>query len=218
MKNDRKLSCVDCSISACKGNGKEYPDFCTASQLPSKLREESKNLLMGKENAIAVASALTETEGYCVRCRIEEIMHLAKLMKIQRLGIATCAGLLSESRQLARVLRTQGYEVFGVACKCGSIAKTDIGAPEKCTERGPFVCNPILQAFALNHEKTELNIVMGLCVGHDSLFYKYSEAYTTTLVAKDRLLGHNPAAPLYQLDGYWRKLLKQDSFLMPDFF
>ena len=34
-------------------------------------------------------------------------------------------------------------------------------------------------------------------MGHDSLFYKHSKAPVTTLVVKDRKLGHNPVAALY---------------------
>ena len=60
----------------------------------------------------------------------------------------------------------------------------------------------------MNAEKTELNIVMGLCVGHDSLFNKYSEALVTTLVVKDRVLGHNPAAALYNANSYYHRLLE----------
>ena len=37
-----------------------------------------------------------------------------------------------------------------------------------------------------------MNFLVGLCVGHDSLFIKYSEAPRTTLVTKDRVLAHNP--------------------------
>ena len=69
------------------------------------------------------------------------------------------------------------------------------------------MCNPILQAKLLNRAKTDLNVVIGLCVGHDSLFYKYAEALTTTLVTKDRVLGHNPAAALHQADSYYHKRL-----------
>lgn len=32
------------------------------------------------------------------------------------------------------------------------------------------MCNPIYQAKLLHHEKSEFNILLGLCVGHDSLF------------------------------------------------
>jgi hypothetical protein len=70
------------------------------------------------------------------------------------------------------------------------------------------VCNPVMQAELLNQAGTDLNVVMGLCVGHDSLFYKYSEALVTTLVAKDRVLAHNPAGALYQAGAYYKKLLK----------
>ena len=68
------------------------------------------------------------------------------------------------------------------------------------------MCNPVMQAKILNKEKTDMNIVMGLCVGHDSLFYKYSEALVTTLVAKDRVMGHNPAAALYTSESSYGKL------------
>ena len=68
------------------------------------------------------------------------------------------------------------------------------------------MCNPFLQAQMLNTEKTDINIVMGLCVGHDSLFYKYAEAPSTALVVKDRVLGNNPVAALYTLDSYYKKL------------
>ena len=48
---------------------------------------------------------------------------------------------------------------------------------------------------------------LGLCVGHDSLFYKYSKALVTTLVAKDRVTGNNPVAAIYCADGYLKKRL-----------
>lgn len=68
------------------------------------------------------------------------------------------------------------------------------------------MCNPILQAKILNKEKTDLNIVTRLCVGHDRMFYKYSDALVITTVVKDRVLGHNPVAAIYQLDSYYKKL------------
>ena len=67
------------------------------------------------------------------------------------------------------------------------------------------MCNPILQAKILNEAKTELNIVVGLCVGHDSLFYKYSDALVTTAVTKDRVTGHNPVDAIYGADFYFKK-------------
>jgi uncharacterized metal-binding protein len=75
------------------------------------------------------------------------------------------------------------------------------------TRTGAVMCNPIMQAEVLNQAGTDFNVVMGLCVGHDSLFYKYSEALVTTLVAKDRVLAHNPVGALYQAKAYYRNKL-----------
>ena len=80
--------------------------------------------------------------------------------------------------------------------------KVGVGIPERCEVVGENMCNPILQAKLLNAAGTDLNILMGLCVGHDSMFYKYSEALVTTLVSKDRVLAHNPVAAIYQSDKY----------------
>ena len=118
-------------------------------------------------------------------------------------------GLINESRILAKILRKNGFEVFGAACKAGAVEKTAVGIKESCEKVGKNMCNPIYQAKRLNAENTEFNIVMGLCVGHDSLFYKHSDALVTTLVTKDRVLGHNPAAALYTANSYYRKLLEE---------
>ena len=97
-----------------------------------------------------------------------------------------------------------------MACKVGSVDKTDIGLDPKYTcKTGPVMCNPILQAKLLNKAGTQLNVVVGLCVGHDSLFYKYSKALATTLVTKDRVLAHNPVGALYQTRAYYKRLLQQ---------
>jgi uncharacterized metal-binding protein len=71
------------------------------------------------------------------------------------------------------------------------------------------MCNPILQAFILNEEETNFNVLVGLCVGHDSLFFKYSEAFSTVLIAKDRVLAHNPAGALYTSGIYYSRLFKR---------
>ena len=88
--------------------------------------------------------------------------------------------------------------------------KVELGIDERCNAVGVNACNPILQAKMLNKEKTDMNIVVGLCVGHDSLFYKYAEALTTTLVVKDRVMGHNPVAALYTSQSYSKTKLYYD--------
>jgi len=69
--------------------------------------------------------------------------------------------------------------------------------------------SPIAQAKVLNEVKTDFNIVFGLCVGHDSLFMRYSDALCTVLVTKDRVTGHNPIAALNLHQSYHRRLRKE---------
>ena len=152
-------------------------------------------------------SAEVECDYYCKMTRVQETVEWAKRMGAKKIGIASCAGLLKESRVLTKILRSHGFEVYGICCKTGEIPKTEIGIDERCTKIGINMCNPILQAELLEKEGTDINIVMGLCVGHDSLFYKYSKVPTTTLVTKDRVLGHNPVAAIYTADTYYEDKL-----------
>lgn len=85
----------------------------------------------------------------------------------------------------------------------GSVNRVNIGI-ENCNVP---MCNPIAQAEFLNKENTEFNIVLGLCVGHDTLFFKYSKAPVTVLAVKDRALAHNPLGAIYQADSYYRNKL-----------
>ena len=90
-----------------------------------------------------------------------------------------------------------------MACKNGSIPKEDIGLTDaQKVKPGKFeaLCNPVAQGEMLNEHGCEFNVVLGLCIGHDSLFFKYSKALSTVLVAKDRVLGHNPVAALNLAD------------------
>ena len=57
----------------------------------------------------------------------------------------------------------------------------------------------------MNEEKTQFNILLGLCVGHDTLAIKYLEAPVTVLAVKDRVTGHNPLAAVYMAEGYYKK-------------
>lgn len=117
-------------------------------------------------------------------------------MNYRKIGIAFCKGLHKEARVVAGLFRSQGFEVVSVICKTGGTSKEAAGIPEECKiHPGQFeaMCNPIGQASLLNEQKTEFNVAIGLCVGHDSLFYRYSDAPVTTLVAKDRCWRTIPA-------------------------
>lgn len=184
-----------------------YPEFCLTTNLNEEVLAETMELYKEDENLMVTrASAEVESEGYLKKTRVEEIMDFARKIGAKKLGIATCVGLIRESRALASILRNNGFEVYGVACKVGSVPKSEVGIDEHSELVGMYMCNPILQAELLNEEGTDLNLVVGLCVGHDSLFYKYSEALVTTVVTKDRVTGHNPAAVLYNAESYYKRL------------
>ena len=199
-------SCIDCAVTNCNLQDKAYPDFCLTTHMNEEVLADAMKLYEEDENRRSmIAAGEIEHDFYGQFTRVEEIMAYAKKMGFKKIGIATCVGLIAESRTLASILRHNGFEVYGIACKAGVQKKVDVGIPERCNSIGPNMCNPILQAKLLNEAKTELNVVMGLCVGHDSLFYKYSDALVTTLVAKDRVTGHNPVAALYGANFYFKK-------------
>lgn len=160
---------------------------------------------------MAAESARTEAAGYCVATRVEETMDFARRMGWRRLGIAHCIGLIKEAKIAADIFKAHGFEVFSVCCKTGSIDKESIGlSDEDKVHPGEFevLCNPVGQAALLGEAGTDLNVVMGLCVGHDSMFFMHSKAPVTVLVVKDRVLGHNPVAALYGTGMYYRRLLE----------
>ena len=146
------------------------------------------------------------------KTRVDELIEFSRRMKYKRLGMAFCAGLASEAAILSRILEKHGFEVVAVTCKVGGVPKEAIKIKEKEKVRvGQFesMCNPITQAKLLNQAKTDFNIMLGLCVGHDSLFLKYVKGLTTVFAVKDRVTGHNPLAPLYTSGTYYQRLMKK---------
>lgn len=207
--NDIKRSCIDCGTTNCNLQDSVYPDFCLTTGMDEKVLTRAMAAYEDPEDRkMSQVSASVEHDGYMQWTRVEELMVFSERMGYKKLGIATCVGLIRESRTLAQILRNHGFEVYGVACKCGVQKKASVGCDPSCDELGPNMCNPVLQAELLNEEGTDFNVTMGLCVGHDSLFYKHSKAPVTTLVAKDRVLAHNPCAALYQADAYYKRLKK----------
>lgn len=211
MENETIHTCVDCGTQNCKFKDRTYPDFCLTTALTDEDRQWAlERYDEGNNRQIMIASAEVEYEGYCQWTRVQEIMEFARKINANRIGIANCIGLINEARIFAKILRANGFEVYSVICKVAGQAKSSMGIPAECEKIGPAMCNPIMQARLLNKAQTDLNVVIGLCVGHDSLFYKYSDAYVTTLVTKDRVTGNNPAAALYTANSYYKKKFFQN--------
>src|SRR6266511_106404 len=104
--------------------------------------------------------------------RVEDTIAFARLMGWKKVGIATCIGLLDETARLEEILVAQGLEPVPVCCKVGSIDKERLGVKDGEKVRpGTFepACNPVAQARILNELGTDMNVIVGLCVGHDML-------------------------------------------------
>ncbi len=143
------------------------------------------------------------------KTRLLEVAEFAGRMNFEKLGLVFCVGLAREARRVRDFLEGKGFRVVSVICKAGRLPKEKLGVKdgEKIRPGTPeSMCNPVLQAEVLNRAETDFNVVMGLCVGHDSIFLRFSKAYCTVLAVKDRVTGHNPLAAVYTLGSYYRHL------------
>lgn len=220
-----KPECAKCALKdkICRSPQGQGPAFCPTlhrKEIVEKANEEYAKPMVWQ---FAREASIQEAECYADRNvkpyvlhptkpRVQEVCEFAQKMAYKKLGVAFCAGLQREALSLTQILEAQGFEVVSVVCKAGRTAKETIGVgDEDKIHIGEFesMCSPIAQAMILNSEKTDFNILVGLCVGHDSLFLKYSSAYCTVLVAKDRVLGHNPCAALYTTGSYYARMLRK---------
>jgi uncharacterized metal-binding protein len=207
-----ELKCAICRVQACREEpgSKPLPAFCPVLDGSTALDIANQVYRSNAETRqFARSAAQVEAAGYCRWPRVQEVMEFAHRLGVKHLGIATCIGLIREAGMLQEILEKNGFQVSSVCCKVGSIPKEEIGIKdEEKIHPGQFeaLCNPIGQASLLNEAGTGLNVAVGLCVGHDSLFFRHSDAPVTVLVAKDRVTGHNPAAALYTSHSYYRRL------------
>jgi uncharacterized metal-binding protein len=207
--------CAKCLETFCQRMPNEevnkdiLPRFC-----PMKINENAIKAAIeryGQEDVrkIYVPATVTEREAYelvrgvcmAVRPRIKELIEFSKLIHARTIGVAFCAGLRDEAARITKVLEKSGFAVASILCKCGGIDKTKLGVAKEykigSASKYEAGCNPVLQAQLLNNVGTDINVIVGLCIGHDILFTMNSKAPVTTLIVKDRLLGHNPMIALY---------------------
>ncbi len=210
-------ACAYCpdTVRACRtGESAERgPGFCPTKVDPDGIGEATAKYDDAETRRVAQVSAVVEAAGYCKWTRVQEICEFARRMGFKKIGIATCISFVDHAKVLSGILESHGFEPVSVACKHGGIAKEEVGLKDEEKIRpGKFeaMCNPVGQAELLKRAGCELNIVLGLCVGHDSLFFKHAEGLTTVLVAKDRVLAHNPIGALNLADTYYAGLWGPD--------
>ena len=208
--------CAKCKEKPCHGGAIEdaaLPVYCPIKNYKSLIEKVTARYKDQDILPFYTHAALIEKEGYDekaarqegrmvpLRPRIREVAEFAKKIGAKKIGLAFCSGLADEAARANVIFEGHGFDVCSVACCCGSLDKTETGLPPEYKIRSPeqfeAACNPLLQAELLNRVDTSFNVLVGLCVGHDMLFTKHSEAPVTTLIVKDRLTGHNPVISLY---------------------
>lgn len=189
------MKCASCTTNNC---------YITGQNCLGLETEEIKKLYTGDDQKLMESAACTEGNFYNQLTRIEETRQLCEYMGYKKIGLAFCVGLKKEAA-LVNAYFSKFFEVESAICKICGTAKSDLGLEQIKPEARESMCNPIVQAKAFNDAGTEFNVSMGLCVGHDALFNKHSNAPVTVLVAKDRVLAHNPLGAIYS--GYWHKKL-----------
>ena len=207
--------CAKCPGAYCRNMPIEeirkdiLPEYCPMKTSEEMIKSVTEKYMMDDVKKIYVPATITEKEAYevvrgvrmAVRPRIKELIEYGKLIKAQKIGVAFCAGLRDEGERIAKILEDSGFTVASVMCKCGGTDKEKLGVEKEYKIEDPLKfepgCNPILQETLLNKSETDINVIVGLCLGHDMLFTMNSKAPVTTLIVKDRLLGHNPVIALY---------------------
>ncbi|MBW1888427.1 MAG: DUF1847 domain-containing protein [Deltaproteobacteria bacterium] len=197
---EKEILCSYCARKRCfAGDLSQAPDFCPSLTRPEQM-EGAKAKLQEEDNQKMAQDVARTWKDYGKLTRVEETVLYAKLRGYKRLGLAFCVGLPQEAELMTNLLINEGFEVVSVSCMFGALSSDDVGLPEEdkimSGHRQPM-CNPIGQATLLDAEGCELNILLGLCVGDDTLFIKHSKAPVTVMAVKDRVLAHNPLGALY---------------------
>lgn len=192
--------CSYCGKKTCfNGDLSNAPDFCPSINYEDLL-DAAKVKLQASENLKMAQDVARTWKEYGKLTRVEETIEYARLQGHKKLGIAFCVGLSEEARLFTNLLLNEGFEVSSVCCMCGALSADDVSLPEDDKIVPGFrqpMCNPIGQAAILDEEKCDLIVLLGLCVGDDTLFIKHAKAPVTVLAVKDRVLAHNPLGALY---------------------
>lgn len=208
--------CAKCVDRKCTKEGwthDQLPEFCPMKHKQDVIDSAMEIYMDPEELNLFRNATVNEQRAYmkvrgrviAVRPRVLEIIKFCEMMGWKKLGVAFCTGLGNEAKRVVEIFESAGLDVYSVCCKCGNVDKTEwgisgedkISALRGAPDNFEAGCNPITQAKILGSEEVDLNIIVGLCIGHDIHFTKFAEGPVTTLIVKDRVTGHNPFASLY---------------------
>jgi uncharacterized metal-binding protein len=217
-------ACANCSLEVkdrrCFSEKGKASAGCPTLTSKEILAEANQEYQKPDIREFARQASLQEAECYCNRhqqpyimqptkTRIVEICEFIQKMGYRKVGLAFCLGLAAEAACTTEVFEIYKFEVISVVCKAGRTPKRFLDlSPEETifsTADEP-ICNPINQAKLLEAAGAEFHVLLGLCVGHDSLFLQTATVPVTILSVKDRVTGHNPLAALYTSGSYFKKI------------
>ncbi|MFC2009209.1 DUF1847 domain-containing protein [Chloroflexota bacterium] len=220
---NQPVECAKCKTLVCRTERPHTgPATCPTKTKTDIVAEAAAEYKKADVGNLGRNIALQGYSGYAdlpigsspLKTRVEEVIEFAQRMSCKKLGIAFCSGLHNEARLLTDILEKRGFVVASVSCEAGALSVEQVGIGEDEKFAGAAhnnrlaPCSGIVQAKILNGEGTDFNVLMGLCVGQDYLFFKYSDVPGTVLIAKDRVLGHNPVAALHQATAYYHRILR----------
>jgi uncharacterized metal-binding protein/predicted Fe-Mo cluster-binding NifX family protein len=184
-----RLDCLACEDRIClrgKDCLKAQIQFRKPTQEDIRIHEASTDITCEYERTL---------------CRLSELVYFCLEMRYRKIGIAFCIDLLEPTEILVRVLR-RFFDVVPVCCKVGGVHLAD--PYDAGTQRGQrrggqyqIACNPIGQAEILNWMNTDLNVLIGICMGADCILTRHSKSPVTTLFVKDKSLANNPIGAVY---------------------
>ena len=197
MKDKAITTCLCKKMGCWRGDDEGIPSYCQANHYFAEIAKANKVYAEPEVVDIYTAACVVGKKNDGYRPRVEEALDFAREMKFSRVGFAACVAFGRELEVIRRLFEQDGIEVFSAGCQIGRSSATDRGLPDLEAYPDNSTCNPVAQAEILNKAQTQLNFIIGLCMGHDILFTRYSSAPVSTLIVKDRLLGNNPAAAIY---------------------
>jgi len=215
-------SCAKCKFpeKICRNQeGKglaDCPTLCNTKEVETVMDKYQEETFKAFSKCAAQQEAAgydhdADGEAFPTKTRLHETIEFCLRMGYKKIGLAFCLGLQKEAAIVDDILAANGFDVVSVICKVGGICKEDFGLEQKDKiNPGEYevICNPIAQAEICNSANTDFNIVLGLCVGHDSMFFKNSNAFCTVFAVKDRVLAHNPLGAVYTAKTYYKRMNK----------
>ncbi len=198
--NKMIIDCLACRNRVCLSG-----ERCDAFRYPLTAETNEKHSIQMIEAMLDITF-----ENERTLCRLSELIYFCLEMRYRKIGLAYCIELEEPTEILVRVLR-RFFKVYPVCCKIGGKVISDAMTPPSSLQahsRGHQVaCNPLGQIEALNRIETDINVLVGLCMGADCLLTRLSDAPVTTLFVKDKSLANNPIGAVYS-DYYLKEAIQ----------